>query len=174
MNCYVLVGGRSSRMGQSKAALFFERVLAAARPVFDEVVAVDRAGGVPIVNVRTIFEEPHEDEAPIFGVVRALQDAQERCFILAVDYPRITADVLRFLRDRGGVAVWEGKPQPLCAVWDAALLPRLGQRIAERRFDLHGLPETAMIDEAELRRRFGGEPLRNVNTPEELEAAENG
>ncbi|HEX2120641.1 MAG TPA: molybdenum cofactor guanylyltransferase [Thermoanaerobaculia bacterium] len=174
MNCYVLVGGRSSRMGQSKAALFFDRIRAAARPVFDEVVAVDRAGGVPIAGVRTIFEEPHEDEAPLFGVARALQDARGRCFILAVDYPRITPGVLRFLRDRAGVPVWQGKPQPLCAVWDAALLPRVERRIAERRFDLHGLPETAMIDEAELRRRFGGEPLMNVNTPEELEAAENG
>jgi molybdopterin-guanine dinucleotide biosynthesis protein A len=64
--------------------------------------------------------------------------------------------------------MWQGRPQPLCAVWDAVLLPLVEQRIAEGRFDLHGLPETAMIDEAELRRRFGGDPLRNVNTPEEL------
>ena len=32
-------------MGESKAALFLERVVAAAAPVFDEVIAVDRAGG---------------------------------------------------------------------------------------------------------------------------------
>src|SRR5688572_8360911 len=105
MNCYVLVGGRSSRMGQSKTALFLDRILAAARPVFDEVIAVHRPDGAPLDGVRTIFEAPHADEAPIFGVARALHDAQERCFILAVDYAFLTADVLRFLRDRGGVAV---------------------------------------------------------------------
>src|SRR5688572_1121638 len=157
MNCYILTGGRSRRMGRSKTALFFDRVAAAARPVFDDVIAVDRAEG---------------ERAPIFGVVRALHDARGRCFILAVDYPLITSDVLRFLRDRGGVPVWNGEPQLLCAVWDDELLPALETRIAEGRFDLRGLVERDIIAEAELRRRFAGEPLMNVNTPEELEAAE--
>src|ERR1051326_4327614 len=86
MNCYVLTGGRSSRMGRSKRALFFDRVAAAARPVFDDVIALDWEEG---------------GKAPIFGVARALRNAQSRAFILAVDYPLITSDVLRFLRDRG-------------------------------------------------------------------------
>ena len=172
MNCYILTGGKSSRMGRSKAALFLDRVADAARPVFDDVIAVERANGTLHDSVRTIFENPHENEAAIFGVARALDHAKERCFILAVDYPLITSDVLRFLRDRGAVAEWNGKPQPLCAVWDSALLPRIQQRIAEGRFDLHGLNEQEIITEAELRRCFGGEPLMNVNTPEELEAAE--
>ena len=157
MNCYILSGGLSRRMGRSKAALFFDRVAAAARPVFDDVIAVDRALG---------------DQAPIFGVARALRDAGGRCFVLAVDYPLITSDVLRFLRDRGGVPLWNGVPQLLCAVWGAELLPALEARIAAGRFDLRGLVERDMIEEAELRERFRGEPLMNVNTPEELEAAE--
>jgi len=157
MNCYILTGGRSKRMGRSKAALFFDRVAAAARPVFDDVIAVDRAEG---------------EQAPIFGVARALRDGGERAFVLAVDYPLITSDVLRFLRDRGGVPVWNGEPQLLCAVWEGGLLPAIEARIAEGRFDLRGLVERGMIEEAELRARFRGEPLMNVNTPEELEAAE--
>src|SRR2546423_1031716 len=44
MNCYILIGGSSSRMGQSKVDLFFERVAAAARDAFDAVFAVQRAG----------------------------------------------------------------------------------------------------------------------------------
>jgi len=157
MNCYVLTGGRSSRMGRSKRALFFERVAAAARAVFDDVITVDRAEG---------------EKAPIFGVARALRDAQENAFILAVDYPLITSDVLRFLATRGGVAMWNGEPQLLCAVWHRALLPEIEQRIAIERFDLRGLNKRDMIPEVELRRRFGGEPLMNVNTPEELAEAE--
>jgi molybdopterin-guanine dinucleotide biosynthesis protein A len=70
------------------------------------------------------------------------------------------------------VPAWDGRPQYLCTVWDAALLPRIEERIAAGRFDLHDLLEQEIIEESELRRRFGGEPLMNVNTPEELAAAE--
>jgi molybdopterin-guanine dinucleotide biosynthesis protein A len=174
MNCYVLVGGRSSRMGQSKTTLFLDRIAAAARPVFEDVIAVQRAGG-DTTGIRTIFETPHEDEAPLFGIAQALEDAAADCFILAVDYPNITADVLRYLADRGGVPVWNGKPQPLCARWSRALLPLVTHHLAAKRFDLRGLIAEAgveMIAEADLRVRFAGEPLANVNTPADLEEAE--
>lgn len=157
-------------MGASKTKLFLDAVVAAARPVFDDVIAVDRAGGAK-QRVRTIFEEPHAQDGAIFGVRRALEDARGKAFILAVDYPNITADVLRFLRDREAVPVWNGRPQFLCAVWDASLLPRIESRIAAGTLDLHTLGGQEMIDEAELRSRFAGEPLVNVNTPEELRMA---
>lgn len=171
MKAYVLVGGRSRRMGESKVELFLERVVSAARPVFEEVVAVDRLeAGAPLI--RTIYEDPHEHEGPIFGVVRALRDAGAKCFLLAVDYPLITSDVLRFIRDREGRPEWNGRPQPLCAVWDAASLPRVEERIARGALDLRGAAETEIIPESELRARFPGEPLLNVNTPEEWERAQ--
>jgi molybdopterin-guanine dinucleotide biosynthesis protein A len=162
MNCYVLAGGRSRRMGRSKPELFLDRIAAAARAAFDEVIVVDRA-----------FEGEHQDEGPIFGIEAALRHAQQdRCFILAVDYPLITTEVLSYLRDRAGIPVWRGKPQPLCAVYDTLLLPLVEARIAKRQFDVHGLIDEAgveMIPESELRTRFAGEPLLNVNTPQDLE-----
>jgi molybdopterin-guanine dinucleotide biosynthesis protein A len=165
-------------MGTSKADLFLERIVAVSRPVFDEVVAVDRAGGIAREGIRTIFEEPHEGMAPIFGVVRALEDAlaggSARAFLLAVDYPGLTGEVLRFVRDDGRGPVWDGHPQPLCAVWDPSSLPRLRERIARGELDLRGAMGREMIAEAELRARFGGEPLRNVNTPEQLEEMKRG
>ena len=155
-------------MGASKVELFFDRIVAAATPVFDEVIAVHRADGEPL-SVRTIFEEPHDGEAAIFGVVRALRDAKGQCFLLAVDYPFLTSDALRYLRDRGGVPVWNGVPQPLCAVWDASALPRIEARIAAGALDLRGAIDREMIPEPELRARFFAEELLNVNTPEEWE-----
>lgn len=166
MNAYILIGGRSRRMGVSKTELFLDRVVAAAAPVFDEVIAVQRAGG-EAVKIRTIFEAAHELEGAIFGVERALRDAMARAFVLAVDYPYITSEVLRFLRDDGRVPQWDGRAQPLCAVWEASVLSRIEERIARGALDLHGLLDREMIGEAELRLRFGGEPLRNVNRPEE-------
>jgi molybdenum cofactor guanylyltransferase len=168
VNAYVLTGGRSKRMGASKVELFLPRVLDAARPVFDDVIAVHRPDGAPL-QVRTIFEEPHQDDGAIFGVVRALRDAAGPCFVLAVDYPFVTSEVLSFLRDDGRVPEWNGVPQPLCAVWNASMLPRLEERIAARRYDLRGAVDREIIPEPELRMRFGAEVLLNVNTPEEWE-----
>lgn len=158
-------------MGRGKPALFLDRIVAAATPVFDDVIAVQRFGG-EAAAIRTIFEEEHEGDGAIFGVARALRDARDEAFLLAVDYPLITAAVLRFLRDERGVPEWNGRKQPLCAVWETAALPRIEARIAERWYDLQPLAEQAIIAEAVLRARFPGEPLMNVNTPEELEAAE--
>jgi molybdopterin-guanine dinucleotide biosynthesis protein A len=137
--------------------------------------------GAPPPHVDTIFESPHEDEAPIFGVARALEDAQGRCVILAVDYPLITVAFLSFLRDRTiasnaplVVPLWDGHPQLLCAGYDPRLLPLIETRVAARRYDLRTLAAEAgaeLIAEEELRARFGGEPLMNVNTPDDLQLA---
>ncbi|MEK6374044.1 MAG: NTP transferase domain-containing protein [Acidobacteriota bacterium] len=170
MNAYILIGGSSLRMGQSKVAMFLDRVAAAARGAFDDVFAVQRAGGEGAGGVATIFESPHGQQAPVFGVARALAHANARCFILGVDYPLITAALLLRLRARfeSSDALLmaprsRGKLQMLCAGYDAALLPRIEQRIAEGRLDLRDLV-TEVVDEESYE-------LMNVNTPEEWEEA---
>jgi molybdopterin-guanine dinucleotide biosynthesis protein A len=167
-------------MRESKTELFLDRVVAAASPVFDEVLAVNRHDAEPL-RIRTIFED--EGEGALFGVARALSDARDRCFVIAVDYPLITTEVLQFLamqfeETASAVLVpeWDGLPQPLCAGWDASLvLPIVERRLAAGDCELRSLIAEAgavMIPEAELRARFTGEPLMNVNTPEQLAAAE--
>ena len=168
-------------MGQSKADLFLARVAAAAGTVFDRVVAVERAGGVER-PIPTIFEDVHEGKAPIFGVLRALADARGRSFILATDYALLTPEVLRFLRERFEksnasmlVPVWGGMPQILCAGYATCIAPALERRLASGQFDIRGVLEDAdaeLVEEAEIRARFPGEPLLNINTPSDLEVAE--
>lgn len=179
MNGYILVGGQSRRMGRSKVELFLDRVVAAARPVFEEIVLVDRNGG-RISNA--IVEPPHEGNAPIYGVATALRHANARCFILGVDYPLLTTDLLRDLVARFErstcellVPMWDGLPQMLCAGYDIALLADLESRIVDGRIPLKRLLDeraAEIIAEDELRARFPGEPLMNVNTPEDLQKAE--
>jgi len=176
MNCYILIGGRSRRMGRPKTELFLDRVVRAATEVFEDVIAVQRFGG-EAASIPTICESPHDDQAPVFGVACALAHARERCFILAVDYPLITAAILRHLRERFErsrallvAPVWSGKTQMLCAGYAPELLARIEQRLAAKRYDLRGLAgedEANIIAEDELRAMFAGEPLMNVNTPEE-------
>lgn len=173
MNCYILTGGRSTRMGQSKAALFLGDVVKAAMPAFDRVIAVQRHGTEPL-PVETIFEEQHEGEAPVFGVVRALQDCGGRCFVLATDYPLITTAFLRDLRSRFEASgalllmpVWRDVPQPLCAGYSSDLLPILQRRIAECSLDLRGLLREVRAVTVPVE----GDALFNVNTPAEREEA---
>jgi molybdopterin-guanine dinucleotide biosynthesis protein A len=181
VNCYLLTGGRSTRMGESKAKLFLPKVAAAASQVFDRVVAVERHGGESL-SIPTIFEDEHKTEAPVFGVARALVDAPGPCFILAVDFALIRSDVLSFLRSRFEksnasmlVPVWDLVPQVLCAGYRTCVSVTIVERIESGQFDLHGLADdidTEFIDEATLRARFDGEPLMNVNTPAQLAEAE--
>lgn len=157
-------------MRQSKAEMFLGAVAGAARAVFEEIYAVERARGATRA-IPTLFEHEHEHEAPVFGVQRAIEHAGGRCFILAVDYGRITAAVLRDLRERversaAPVAIprWRGVRQPLCGGWSPAVAPLIARRIAEGKLDLIGLVEES-----------GGEvfpydapELVNMNTPEDM------
>lgn len=185
MNCYVLTGGLSSRMKRDKRELqirgrrFLDLVAGAAAPVFDEVVEVRRSLHSE-ATLRAIVEPDHEGTSPLYGIRAALADATTRAWILAVDYPLITAPVLQILRDRFDesdadllVPMWEGRPQMLCAGWSVSLLVEIQQRIEEENLRLRGLldrPGVCIIPERWLRQRFPGEPLMNVNRPEQLES----
>lgn len=175
-------------MGRSKLHLpfgdsdFVTRVADAARQAFDGVLAVQRPGGEAMTGMTTLYESPHEQDGPVFGVLRALQHAGGKCFALAIDYPLITAAILVDLRRSFEAAeepmlvpFWRGRAQLLCAGYSSSMAPMIERRIAEGRRDLRGLIDDAparLVTEDELRRRFGGEPLMNVNTLEELQEAE--
>src|SRR5260221_684214 len=180
MNIYILIGGRSERMGRSKVELFLPHLAAVAREAGEAVYAVQRFGGEGTELVETIFEPPHDRQVPAFGVLRALEHARERstqrCVVLAVDYPTLTSAALRTLMARTAaspaalvVPRWQGRLQPLCAGYDAPrVAPPLAERIYAGRLDLHGLAkdvETEVLDERGL------PALLNVNTPEDLQEA---
>ena len=189
MNCYLLAGGESRRMGRSKVELFGDSTLAVARSVFDEVILVQRAGAARLAHVVVIHDAAapavigDDGGAAILGVVAALRHAANSCFILAIDYPLLTSDVLRFIRVRFEqsdaplvVPEWQGRPQLLCGAYGAEMLSRVEAEVRAAQFALRRLldtPGAEMIPEHELRARFAGEPLMNVNTPAELRAAEN-
>lgn len=165
----MLTGGRSSRLGQSKADLFLRRIVAAASPVFSDVIAVQKHGEA---SITTILDETHSGEGPVFGVIRALEHAGGRCFILATDYPLLTTEALRDLRDVFQkcdaslfVPVWQGIPQVLCAGYSSGLLPVIRQRVLDGKLDLRGLLEVTDAVTMEV----SGDMWLNVNTPADLE-----
>lgn len=189
VNCYVLTGGLSRRMGAPKEGLrigersFIEAVTDAARGAFDEVIAVTRSDLPDVPGVTTIHEEPHaRSAAAIHGLARALAHSpDEKAWVLGLDYPLVTPELLRFLREEFesddaeiAIPLWKGKRQMLCAGYAAALRDEVDSRIRDEDFRLQSLIENRRvhwIEEAEIRRRFSGELLQNVNTPEDYELA---
>ena len=174
-------------MGRPKAELelegrsFLDRILDAASPVFEAVFTVTRSGEpAPTERVPAIREELHPGTSAIFGVRSALLHSGDRAWILGVDYPLLTTDILRHLRARFErstammlVPVWDGQPQFLCAGYDSQLsgiLDGMAQSGRRRLRDLIDEVATELIPEDELRARFGGEPLANVNYPADYES----
>lgn len=179
----VLAGGAGSRLGGAKPGTPLAGRPLASYPLgalraggLDEIALVAKAssdlGGVDSSVVTWV--EPDEPRHPLAGVVEALRRGGGRAVVvLACDLPFVTAEVVRALAEAdaaGAPAVVAvdsgGRLQPLCARYEPAALDALAG------FDGAG---RAVDQVAALRPATVAVPddaLRNVNTPEDLAAAE--
>ena len=186
MPAAVLAGGASRRMGVPKAALPYGRTTLLAHQVgrlseiFEDVFVVAKEAGSDAVPARFLFDRT-DTRAPIHGLVRALEEVSDRLFVLAVDLPVVTAEVIRAIAERGlesgAPAVLpraDGRLQPLAAVWRCNVLPAARERIARSDLSLHGLAEEvgAEIFAEETWRAIdpSGNSFANLNTIDEYAA----
>ena len=187
MPAAVLAGGASRRMGVPKAALPYGRTTLLAHQaerlskIFEDVFIVAKeAPGVDGGPSRLLFDTSAV-RAPIHGLVRALEEVSDRVFILAVDLPVVTAEVLRAIAQRSlespapAVLPWaDGRLQPLAGVWRASVLPAARERIARGDLSLHGLAEGVggeiFPEQAWRAIDPSGNSFANVNTIEEYAA----
>jgi molybdenum cofactor guanylyltransferase len=130
----ILAGGQSRRMGQPKAWLDFH-----GRPLlvhmvdllstrFDEIVVVAApAQELPETSARVVRDEVPW-QGPVAGLASGLREtAAAEVFVTAVDGPLLRLEVIDLLRQRvgvedGAVPLWDGRLQPLCAVYRTAVL----------------------------------------------------
>lgn len=197
VSAVILVGGRSSRMGQDKASIvlhdetLLQRVVHAAAQAASEIVLVrapdqvlpDVAATCPVITVTDTVA----GEGPLFGMATGLGAATgEHCLILGVDMPFLQPALLRLLvgrlraaRAESGarwvVPIAERRPQPLCSAIARDALPMLrahldaGDRAPMAIAADLGL---ARLDEAAWRVADpDGQSFMDVDTPEALEAA---
>ena len=183
----VLTGGRSSRMGQDKAALRIggrsqlERAMTLLAPhvarAFVSVRKDQRAD--PLRAGFEQIEDTREDLGPIAGIIAAqARFPQSAWLVLACDLPLLDAATLEFLvraRAPGRQATafrssHDALPEPLCAVYEPESRAALAAYVARgkncpRKFLLQA--DVQLIDEPNPR------ALDNANTPEEYAAAMN-
>ncbi|MDQ3887526.1 MAG: molybdenum cofactor guanylyltransferase, partial [Actinomycetota bacterium] len=144
----VLVGGRSSRMGTSKAELewhgstLLRRTLGVLRRVVNGPVLVVRAPGqqLPPLPVHVeVAEDPVEGLGPLQGIATGLATLAGRAhaaFVSATDlpflHPAFVRRVLGALEADVDVALPQarGYPQPLAAAYRVSLAPLVAELIA--------------------------------------------
>jgi len=193
VDAFILIGGRSKRMGRDKATLEFagdtllKRTAATVHRAFPSsritLVAADTRQANEELPV--IFDV-HKDRGPIGAIHAALASAQtEWVLILACDLPFVSDVLLLHLSNLVAEDVdaivpiqRDGKPQPLCALY------RVGpcrEQVGQILTDDHSAPPAKAIT-ALVRTRFvpfdqlcelpGAEKFfLNLNTPDDYRRA---
>lgn len=181
---FILVGGKSHRMGRDKVFLEFQgetllaRALATLRAIASSVVLVgprDKLAGYgPVV------EDVFPNAGPLGGIHAALRSSTtELNLLLAVDLPLVSPGLLRYLVRRAEATealvtvprTFDGW-QPLCAVYRRAFADCAEQALAQSRNKVDALFRheiLQVITEQELSAAgFSASAFKNVNTPEDF------
>jgi len=184
---FVLAGGKSSRMGTDKAFIMLDgrtllaRALELARSLTPDVSIVGDAA--KFAAFAPVVEDLFHGCGPLGGIHAALRaSVAELNLMLAVDVPFISPALLKFLiaraRESAALATvgrvgerW----QPLCAVYRREFVGAAENALRQGRYKIDALfdAETTLgITEEELQTAgFSANAFRNLNTPQELEAA---
>jgi molybdopterin-guanine dinucleotide biosynthesis protein A len=187
----VLCGGRSSRMGRPKAWLPFRgeimlpRVVRLLGEAVAPVVVVAAPGQdvPPLPEGVAVVRDPEKGRGPLQGLAAGLEALRGQCeaaYLSSCDVPLLRPAFVRRLIDLIGenaicVPHTDGFHHPLAAVYRLDVLETVQRLLAENRlrpvFLFESLP-TRVVDAEEL---HDVDPelksLRNLNTPEEYEAA---
>jgi len=180
----VLAGGASRRMGVPKASLPYgtgtlaEHQAARLARIFEEVwLVVREPPDFSAGPARPIFDDDPVQSA-LSGVLRALEEAEDRVFVLAVDLPLVSnrlmaAIAARALASTAAVLLPEnaGHVEPLAGVWRRSALAEGRRRAAAGDRSLRDFAVAAGLEtfpEAEWRAIDpSGNAFSNLNTIDE-------
>ncbi len=170
---YVLVGGRSSRMGRDKAFLPFRGGVlagAVARAVAEAAGSAVLVGNPAIGIGYPAIPDLYPGEGPLGGILTALRHTSaDWNAIVACDLPDLGAALLRELlrearrRDAGVLmaAGRSGQAEPLCAVYHRRVLAALEEAFGR------GIRKITEAARNEMQVAAVECELHNVNTPED-------
>jgi molybdenum cofactor guanylyltransferase len=199
VNAFVLAGGQSRRMGRDKTVLELS-----GRPLIELALGKLRASGLSprIVGSRpdlsifaSVLPDRHPQLGPLGGIEAGLaaSDAEQN-FFLPVDTPWLPREFLRWMIERVGqtnalatIPRLLGRPQPLCSVYQKALLPYVQAALAQgdakvthavdRAQSATGLPVDSFDVESVTAAQFWNQSIPihrwfdNINTPADFEKA---
>ena len=183
----ILAGGKSSRMGQPKAMLPFgseplivHLVRTLGHWFAGTVVVAAPDQELPPMQA-TLVRDEVAYQGPVGGIYYGLQAAgRETCFVTSCDVPFLNLPLITYLTSQivdydVVVPHWEGRFQPLHAVYRRSVAPLLQEQLERgelRPISLYKRVRTREVHAEEIR-RFDPEGLSflNMNTSEDYEAA---
>ena len=187
----ILCGGKSSRMGTSKAHLEFgtetllQRIVRIMGEVLDPLVVV-AANGQELPNLEAkvmICRDKNEGQGPLEGLAAGLEALKDRCdavFLSSCDVPFLKKEFILGMIEALGesrmcIPRTEAYFHPLASVYRVDVLPDVQQLLGEKKLRPFFLLEKVngkIIEEAQLK-QFDPElfSLKNLNTPEDFQQA---
>jgi len=178
---YILMGGRSRRLGRDKAGIKVDGMPLWRRTSW---IARGELGSKPVLIGDHLEPESYQGfgllrdakpgKGPLGGLVAALRHCQkEWTLVLAVDFPLMEPlDVRRLLSTRrSGFDVitlsTDGRMEPLAALYRTSTLEFWEDRLARNELSLHeGIDQLTWKT---VRLQKGSRALFNLNVPEDLE-----
>ena len=139
-------------------------------------VRLGQTDAEPYSQLPLIVDEDRAAKGPAGGLLAAWERFEATAWlVLATDMPFVDAAMLRELmgeRDPGAIATAfrgrDGKPEPLCAIWEPRAHDALLSRARTGKRSLRGLLEESRIRSVEPP---DASKLASVNTPEDHERA---
>lgn len=184
MNCYILAGGKSSRMGTDKGLILFKskpiiaHVIDVLKPVFKEVIIVSNNNDYSKFNL-TIIPDLILNSGPAGGIYSALcHSTTSNNFIVSCDMPFISTEAVENLISESKhhqitVPVKNQKFEPLFAVYSSSCAPLWKQEIDKGILKLQHI--MAKFDTLEFNvdgnSIFSDELFTNINSKEDLDKA---
>ena len=181
VSAIVLAGGRARRLGRDKAAIpvggvrVLDRVLSVLAGLCDDIVVVGRSvwSGAP-TDVR-FLEDQTPGQGPLGGLWTGLGAIRhERALVVGCDMPFLTGDLLRELLARSAradatVTRTGEQVQPLLAVYDRRVRPRVEQLLASKDRSLMALLRTVEVCQVDV--GVGEWAAFSINSPQDLSRA---
>ncbi len=184
MNCYILAGGKSSRMGIDKGLIelngktIVEHVIGVLKPLFNELIIVSNNPeyskfGLPVI------QDLIKDKGPAGGIYTVLNHTTtEHNFIVSCDMPFITSRAVEFVVEASKdyqitVPVYKQKYEPLFAVYSKSCAQGWEEQMDKGVFKLQLIMNNFETRELNVdgNALFNDDLFININTKEDLETA---
>lgn len=184
MNCYILAGGKSSRMGMDKGLIelknkpIIDYVIEAVRPLFKKVFIVSNNLEYSKFGLELI-PDLIKEIGPAGGILTAMNHCStDQFFVVSCDMPFIHSAAVEYLIAEAQeyqitVPVYQTKFEPLFAIYSKSCLEKWKENIQKEMFKLQNIISNFKSKDLNVEGNplFPEELFTNINTREDLEKA---
>ena len=180
-NTYVIIGGKSSRMGTDKASLLFEgqtflnRIIKAVNPQITSIKLVSSLEKHQNLSYETI-PDIETNKGPVSAIASALSHTNTPLnLILSCDIPLIQQNLLDWLLKQHNdifqatLICCNGKKMPLIGIYNKNCLPTFKEHLNINQLKLMTVLEDLKVNFLEVP-EIWKQQILNINTPEQLKA----